>query len=190
MAEPDPKPHVCIVGAGISGLRCADILLSSGFQVTILEARDRIGGRVFSIFFSPPPLTSPQKMPTNFPRYANPTLSATQQTSAPTGSTPGPTQTSLIPYISSPKTPAPLCTTGITSSSSSTRKATPFPQNKQSVSQLNSGKSSTRRSNSARKPATKAAGKQSQAAIPSKTSSAGALTSSSPMSPSESSSSK
>jgi phytoene dehydrogenase-like protein len=39
-------PHVCIVGAGVSGLRCADILLSQGFKVTILEARDRIGGRV------------------------------------------------------------------------------------------------------------------------------------------------
>ncbi|KAJ7507140.1 hypothetical protein B0H11DRAFT_1970405 [Mycena galericulata] len=40
------RPHVCIVGAGISGLRCADILLSKGFEVTILEARDRIGGRI------------------------------------------------------------------------------------------------------------------------------------------------
>ncbi|KAI1073441.1 FAD/NAD(P)-binding domain-containing protein [Whalleya microplaca] len=39
-------PHIGIVGAGISGLRCADILLSHGFKVTILEARDRIGGRV------------------------------------------------------------------------------------------------------------------------------------------------
>ncbi|KAK6082165.1 flavin containing amine oxidoreductase [Seiridium cupressi] len=39
-------PHVCIVGAGVSGLRCADILLSHGFKVTILEARERIGGRV------------------------------------------------------------------------------------------------------------------------------------------------
>lgn len=42
------KIHVGIVGAGISGLRCADILLAHGFQVTILEARDRIGGRVSS----------------------------------------------------------------------------------------------------------------------------------------------
>ncbi|KAM7212205.1 protein flowering locus D [Rhypophila decipiens] len=41
-----PKKHVCIVGAGISGLRCADVLLSHGFEVTILEARDRIGGRI------------------------------------------------------------------------------------------------------------------------------------------------
>jgi phytoene dehydrogenase-like protein len=39
-------PHIGIVGAGISGLRCAEVLLNHGFQVTILEARDRIGGRV------------------------------------------------------------------------------------------------------------------------------------------------
>lgn len=42
----DGQPHICVVGAGISGLRCADILLQQGFQVTILEARNRIGGRV------------------------------------------------------------------------------------------------------------------------------------------------
>jgi phytoene dehydrogenase-like protein len=46
----DPnKPHIGIVGAGISGLRCADVLLTHGFQVTILEARNRIGGRVNSL---------------------------------------------------------------------------------------------------------------------------------------------
>ncbi len=43
------RPHVGIVGAGISGLRCADVLLSHGFEVTILEARNRIGGRVSNI---------------------------------------------------------------------------------------------------------------------------------------------
>ena len=42
----DSKPHVCIVGTGISGLRCADVLLENGFKVTMLEARNRIGGRV------------------------------------------------------------------------------------------------------------------------------------------------
>lgn len=41
------KPiSVGIVGAGFAGLRCADILLQHGFKVTILEARNRLGGRV------------------------------------------------------------------------------------------------------------------------------------------------
>jgi NADPH-dependent 2,4-dienoyl-CoA reductase/sulfur reductase-like enzyme len=40
------KPHVCIIGAGLAGLRCADILLQQGVKVTIFEARNRIGGRV------------------------------------------------------------------------------------------------------------------------------------------------
>ncbi|KAK0120733.1 hypothetical protein ONS96_010935 [Cadophora gregata f. sp. sojae] len=40
------EPHICVVGAGVSGLRCAEVLLQNGCQVTILEARDRIGGRV------------------------------------------------------------------------------------------------------------------------------------------------
>jgi hypothetical protein len=39
-------PRICVVGAGIAGLRCADMLLQHGFKVTILEARDRIGGRM------------------------------------------------------------------------------------------------------------------------------------------------
>ncbi|KAJ5590603.1 hypothetical protein N7450_004575 [Penicillium hetheringtonii] len=42
----ESKPHIGIVGSGISGLRCADILIQNGARVTILEARDRIGGRV------------------------------------------------------------------------------------------------------------------------------------------------
>ena len=39
-------PHVCVVGAGMAGLRCADILTKNGVKVTLLEARNRIGGRV------------------------------------------------------------------------------------------------------------------------------------------------
>ncbi|KAF2014943.1 amine oxidase [Aaosphaeria arxii CBS 175.79] len=39
-------PHVCIVGAGAAGLRCADVLLQQGVKVTILEGRNRIGGRL------------------------------------------------------------------------------------------------------------------------------------------------
>lgn len=38
--------RVAIVGGGFAGLRCADVLLQHGFQVTILEARGRLGGRV------------------------------------------------------------------------------------------------------------------------------------------------
>lgn len=38
--------HICIVGAGLAGLRCAQILCQKGLEVTILEGRDRIGGRV------------------------------------------------------------------------------------------------------------------------------------------------
>ncbi|KAJ3497853.1 hypothetical protein NLG97_g1577 [Lecanicillium saksenae] len=40
------KAHIAIVGAGLSGLRCADVLLQHDFQVSIFEGRDRIGGRV------------------------------------------------------------------------------------------------------------------------------------------------
>ncbi|KAK0672485.1 putative peroxisomal N(1)-acetyl-spermine/spermidine oxidase [Cercophora samala] len=44
--DPDRKPHIGIVGAGFAGLRCADILIRYGFRVTVLEARDRLGGRI------------------------------------------------------------------------------------------------------------------------------------------------
>ncbi|KAF2262849.1 FAD/NAD(P)-binding domain-containing protein [Lojkania enalia] len=39
-------PHVCVVGAGVAGLRCADVLLQHGVKVTVLEGRDRVGGRL------------------------------------------------------------------------------------------------------------------------------------------------
>ncbi|KAH6840690.1 hypothetical protein B0I37DRAFT_220980 [Chaetomium sp. MPI-CAGE-AT-0009] len=45
--DPSRRPHIGIVGAGFAGLKCADVLLRNGFRVTILEARNRLGGRVF-----------------------------------------------------------------------------------------------------------------------------------------------
>ncbi|KOS23113.1 Lysine-specific histone demethylase 1 -like protein 3 [Escovopsis weberi] len=44
--EAGPEPHVAVVGAGVAGLRCADLLLQHGFRVSIFEGRDRIGGRL------------------------------------------------------------------------------------------------------------------------------------------------
>lgn len=46
------KPHICVVGAGVAGLRCADILLQHGVRVTILEGRYRIGGRVSGLILA------------------------------------------------------------------------------------------------------------------------------------------
>ncbi|KAF8247858.1 hypothetical protein K440DRAFT_288492 [Wilcoxina mikolae CBS 423.85] len=38
-------PLVGIIGAGVAGLRAAQVLLEKGYNVAIFEARDRIGGR-------------------------------------------------------------------------------------------------------------------------------------------------
>jgi len=40
--------EICIVGAGLSGLSLAAMLRAEGRDVTVLEARDRAGGRVMS----------------------------------------------------------------------------------------------------------------------------------------------
>jgi lysine-specific histone demethylase 1 len=44
--SPVPKGKVIVIGAGIAGLMAARQLREFGFEVTIYEARDRIGGRI------------------------------------------------------------------------------------------------------------------------------------------------
>lgn len=42
----EARPHVAVIGAGLAGLRCAEVLIQGGAKVTVVEARDRFGGQV------------------------------------------------------------------------------------------------------------------------------------------------
>jgi monoamine oxidase len=44
-----PGPDVLVLGAGLAGLAAADRLSAAGRRVVVLEARDRVGGRVHTI---------------------------------------------------------------------------------------------------------------------------------------------
>lgn len=47
-ARTSSGPKVLVIGAGFSGLACAHELIATGCDVTVLEARSRVGGRVLS----------------------------------------------------------------------------------------------------------------------------------------------
>jgi monoamine oxidase len=46
-----PKKSCVIIGAGLAGLSAACELRQKNWDVTVVEARDRIGGRVFTYHF-------------------------------------------------------------------------------------------------------------------------------------------
>lgn len=48
-AQGTKKPSAIVLGAGLSGLYSALLLEAKGFSVTVLEARDRVGGRVYTL---------------------------------------------------------------------------------------------------------------------------------------------
>ena len=46
--EQEDHDDIAVIGAGISGLRTAQMLSDEGYDVTVYEARDRIGGRLWT----------------------------------------------------------------------------------------------------------------------------------------------
>jgi monoamine oxidase len=48
--HPDSRRRVVVVGAGLAGLTTALDLRDAGWDVTVLEARDRVGGRVHTLY--------------------------------------------------------------------------------------------------------------------------------------------
>lgn len=49
MNDPNPSCDVVVVGAGLSGLTCAHLLCEAGLHTIVLEASERVGGRIHSV---------------------------------------------------------------------------------------------------------------------------------------------
>ena len=58
------RSEIVVIGAGVAGLAAARVLAQAGRTVTVLEARDRIGGRVFEL--SDPRLPRPIELGAEF----------------------------------------------------------------------------------------------------------------------------
>lgn len=51
-----PAPSIIVIGAGVAGLKAAADLAAKGYAVTVLESRDRTGGRIWTVTKSPVPI--------------------------------------------------------------------------------------------------------------------------------------
>ncbi len=56
-----PLPRVLVIGAGLSGLYAARLIEAAGYEVTVIEARQRVGGRLAT--FRLPPSGGPFRLP-------------------------------------------------------------------------------------------------------------------------------
>jgi monoamine oxidase len=56
--------EVVVIGAGVAGLACAQALCDAGLRVTILEARSRVGGRIWTVH--PSLINAPVEMGAEF----------------------------------------------------------------------------------------------------------------------------
>lgn len=73
----ETSPELLILGAGIAGLAAAARLASAGRRVTVLEARDRIGGRILTLH--PPESEAPVELGAEFVHGRPPELLAALQ---------------------------------------------------------------------------------------------------------------